>query len=254
MFPILAGQRRHGVAEPAEATHGQAADAAGRAGHNHRARRRRQPVVLEFDDRERGGKAGGADRHRLEGIEALRQRHDPVGRHTSCRRVAAVVRDAEVVPGHDDRLPRPKPRVGGRPDGAGEIDPADEREPAQDFRRSGSRQRVLVIDAGVGDVDHDVAWRELVEHGVDDAAGAFVVGDAKRAERHRASGSGRIWKCITLLGVPFPPSMWNGARVDTVAHTPRPFHPPFGSSMRPSIHFCRSRAGTARASRPTCRP
>ena len=44
--------------------------------------------------------------------------------------------------------------------------------------------------------------------------GLLVVGDAKRAKRHRASGSGRIWKCITLLGVPFPPSMWNGARVD----------------------------------------
>ena len=32
-----------------------------------------------------------------------------------------------------------------------------------------------------------------------------------------ASGSGRIWKCITLLVVPLPVSMWNGARVLTVA-------------------------------------
>ena len=42
---------------------------------------------------------------------------------------------------------------------------------------------------------------------------------------------------ITLLVVPLPPSMWNGARVLTVAQSPRPFQPPFGSSMRPSIHF-----------------
>jgi hypothetical protein len=58
-----------------------------------------------------------------------------------------------------------------------------------------------------------------------------------RHEVYRASGSGRIWKCITLLVVPLPVSMWNGARVLTVAHRPRPFQPPFGSSMRPSTHF-----------------
>ena len=28
-----------------------------------------------------------------------------------------------------------------------------------------------------------------------------------------ASGSGRSWKCTTLLGVPLPVSVWNGARV-----------------------------------------
>ena len=34
-----------------------------------------------------------------------------------------------------------------------------------------------------------------------------------------------------------PVSMWNGARVLTVLHSPRPFQPPFASSIRPSIHF-----------------
>jgi hypothetical protein len=52
-----------------------------------------------------------------------------------------------------------------------------------------------------------------------------------------ASGEGRNWKCRTLLGVPLPPSMWNGARVLTVAHRPFPFQPARASSMRPSIHF-----------------
>ena len=32
-----------------------------------------------------------------------------------------------------------------------------------------------------------------------------------------ASGSGRIWKCMTLLVVPLPVSMWNGVRVLIVA-------------------------------------
>ena len=52
-----------------------------------------------------------------------------------------------------------------------------------------------------------------------------------------ASGSGRSWNFTTLLVVPLPPSMWNGARVLTVAQSPRPFQPAFGSSMRPSIHL-----------------
>jgi hypothetical protein len=59
----------------------------------------------------------------------------------------------------------------------------------------------------------------------------------KKRSSYRASGSGRSWKCRTLLVVPLPPSMWNGARVLTVAHSPFPFHPALGSSIRPSIHF-----------------
>ena len=51
------------------------------------------------------------------------------------------------------------------------------------------------------------------------------------------AGLGLIWKCSTLLVVPLPVSMWNGARVLTVAQRPRPFQPAFGSSMRPSIHL-----------------
>ena len=52
-----------------------------------------------------------------------------------------------------------------------------------------------------------------------------------------ASGSGRSWKCRTLLVVPSPVSIWKGARVLMVAQIPRPFQPASGSSMRPSIHF-----------------
>src|SRR6266480_2263296 len=55
--------------------------------------------------------------------------------------------------------------------------------------------------------------------------------------RYRESGSGRSWNLSTLLVVPFPPSMWNGARVLTVAHSSLPFQPALGSSIRPSIHL-----------------
>src|SRR3712207_52994 len=52
-----------------------------------------------------------------------------------------------------------------------------------------------------------------------------------------ANGSGRSWNRYTLLVVPFPPSMWKGARVLIVAQRPRPFQPAFASSMRPSSHL-----------------
>src|SRR5690348_4305897 len=52
-----------------------------------------------------------------------------------------------------------------------------------------------------------------------------------------ASGLGRSWKRSTLLVVPFPVSRWTRDRVEYVAHKPLPFHPAFGSSMRPSSHL-----------------
>jgi GAF domain-containing protein len=61
--------------------------------------------------------------------------------------------------------------------------------------------------------------------------------DLRSGVAYLASGSGLNWNLTTLLVVPFPVSMWNGERVLTVDQSPRPFQPPFGSSMRPSSHF-----------------
>lgn len=62
-------------------------------------------------------------------------------------------------------------------------------------------------------------------------------GEKRRLRCYFASGSGRTWNLTTLLVVPRPVSMWNGVRVLTVDHRPFPFHPAFGSSMRPSSHL-----------------
>src|SRR4029453_2038288 len=51
---------------------------------------------------------------------------------------------------------------------------------------------------------------------------------------HLARGSGRSWKCAVSGLVPFPPSISHGVRSPLAAHTPRPFQPAFGSSMRPA--------------------
>ena len=52
---------------------------------------------------------------------------------------------------------------------------------------------------------------------------------------YRASGSGRSWNFTSFGGVPLPPSTWNGVRLPADAQIPRPFQPPFGSSIRPSM-------------------
>jgi hypothetical protein len=56
-----------------------------------------------------------------------------------------------------------------------------------------------------------------------------------RSGDQSASGSGRIWKCTTLGRLPLPPSTWKGVRLPAVVQMPRPFQPPLGSSMRPSM-------------------
>ena len=49
-----------------------------------------------------------------------------------------------------------------------------------------------------------------------------------------ASGSGRSWMCTARGLLPLPPSISHGVRSPFVLHSPRPFQPAFGSSMRPS--------------------
>src|SRR5215467_5362170 len=60
---------------------------------------------------------------------------------------------------------------------------------------------------------------------------------------HRANGSGRTWNLTTWGWVPLPVSRWNGVRLPSVVHTPRPFQPAFGSSIRPSIHLAKKPSG-----------
>jgi hypothetical protein len=54
------------------------------------------------------------------------------------------------------------------------------------------------------------------------------------SRRQSASGWGRSWKWKAIGTVPLPPSFSHGVRSPLVVHTPRPFHPALGSSIRPS--------------------
>ena len=58
-----------------------------------------------------------------------------------------------------------------------------------------------------------------------------------------ANGSGRICTLKTFGMTPLPPSLWKLARVPDVVQRPRPFQPPFGSSIRPSTFLLKNPSG-----------
>src|SRR5712691_8842055 len=55
-----------------------------------------------------------------------------------------------------------------------------------------------------------------------------------RSPHYFASGFGRIWNLSTFCFAPLPPSTCQAAYVEKLDQSPFPFHPPFGSSIRPT--------------------
>ena len=111
----------------------------------------RQALALEGHHAEHGGEAGGADRHGALGVEAFRERDDPLRLHPG-----EVGEPAEVVlpqpePGDYDLVPWCDRWPRGFLDGAGEVHAADHRERADDRPLAGDRQAVLVVEARVPD-------------------------------------------------------------------------------------------------------
>ena len=70
---------------------------------------------------------------------------------------------------------------------SGDIDAADQREPAQDLALAGAGQRILEVGRGMHRLDHDLARREVVERDLLDAAAiaGIVVVDAECLEAVR---------------------------------------------------------------------
>ncbi len=72
-------------------------------------------------------------------------------------------------------------------------------------------------------------------------AGRCRVPSARSA--HFASGLGRTWMCTARGLAPLPPSISHGVRSPLVPHSPRPFQPALGSSMRPSSPLAKKPIG-----------
>src|SRR5215831_651476 len=110
-----------------------------------------------------------------------------------------------------------------------------------------SSYRPPVVCCPVGDADRDLSsenrllrllktpWGQPVchPHDLSHAMGSVQC----------ASGSGRICSLKTFGLASVPPSLWNTVRVPEVVHSPLPFQPALGSSMRPSTFLVKKPRG-----------
>src|SRR6185295_11748828 len=157
----LAAHRHHVIAAAREDIDGDARHAAGGAVDEHLALRRRKAVQFHEVDGVRRRVPGNAERTRFEEAHAARQRNHPVGRKASEFRVAAVVIRTEAETVHEHLVARFEARVRRFFDGARKVDPRDERKFLGDPRLAARGERVLVVDARVGDAQHHVAGVEF---------------------------------------------------------------------------------------------
>jgi hypothetical protein len=162
-----AGRGGNLMAEAREQRDRDAADAAARAGHQHRAVAGLDAVLLERDDGEHRGVAGGADRHRLARRERGWQGDQPVALQSRALAQATPARFADTPAVVDDLVARLPGRMARREHGAGAVDARHHRPGAHDRALVRDRQRVLVVERRVLDVHRDIA---LGQAGLVDAA------------------------------------------------------------------------------------
>ena len=143
-------------------------------------------VALDRHQRQHGGEAGGADRHRFGPGEAGRQLDQPVAVHPRSFGIAAEMGLAEPIAGQHDLVAGREVRAARTLDDSGEIDAEHHGKPADDRRFAAERQPVLVIDGRMGDADRHVAVHELGLVHVDEA-GRPVRRRSCRLERRETS-------------------------------------------------------------------
>ena len=114
-------------------------------------------------NRQRGGEPGSPERHRGAQVEADRQWRNPVTANPRILSETTVVRFHQAGANGHDPLAFAVSRISRRSHGAGDIDTADEREFAQNAARPGRGERILVVDARVSAVNHDIARAKIVQ-------------------------------------------------------------------------------------------
>lgn len=119
--------------------------AAAGAGNQNIAVVRVHAAFLQRHHAQHGGKAGGADDHRLAFIQAVRQRYQPFARDARLLGQAAPVMFTHAPAGEHHALPLFEAIVAAVAHGAGEVDARHHREVAHDLAFAGDRQRILII-------------------------------------------------------------------------------------------------------------
>lgn len=145
----------------------------------HAAVARLNPVAFECHHAQHRSVAGGADRHRLAGGDAGRQRNQPVALEAGLLREATPVRLAHAPAVQQHRVARLQTLVRRGLDGASEVDAGHHRKAAHHRALAGDRERVLVVDRRVADPHRDVARGEgvVIERGEPGAITGVVLLD-----------------------------------------------------------------------------
>ncbi|OPZ35664.1 MAG: hypothetical protein BWY96_02643 [Spirochaetes bacterium ADurb.BinA120] len=114
-------------------------------------------------DREPCRKACSAEHHCLPKRKARRQRKRPGRRHPYKTAETAGGVHAQIVARHDDLVARLKRAVGTGGHHARRVDAGSVRIVFCDAPVPGSRKHVLVVQRGVAHLDHQFAFRQLVD-------------------------------------------------------------------------------------------
>lgn len=157
----LAGAGDHLVAAPGQQRHRDGAHSARGTGDQHGALPRRQAVVFQPVEGQGRGEPRGAQDHGLPQVEPAGQGHDPAGGHPRVLGVAAVVADPQLVTRHQDRVAWAEPRIRRLHDLPRQVDAGHHRVRPHHPAVGPAGQAVLVVHAGVGHADRDLARGEV---------------------------------------------------------------------------------------------
>jgi hypothetical protein len=120
-------------------------------------------VLLHPPHRHGRRKSRGTHHHRFEQAELPGQRHDGLRRHPGELRKTAVQRFANVAAGDEYPIARGETAVGTALDHTRQIDAGGAYRSTRYRCPAADRERVLVVEARVGDTNHDLAGGEIVQ-------------------------------------------------------------------------------------------
>ena len=183
-----AGGGHHLIAHLAEQGGRHTADAAGGAGHQNLARRRRQTGRLQLVNRQHGGEAGGANGHRPGQAQRRRQFDQPIALDPRPFGVPAPMHFANPPTGQHHRVADRKAGMFAGLDHAGKIDAGDMRVITHQSAEPAKDHAILVIDRRIGDTHRHVAGRQgVVVDGFEGGGNLFVL---LAQDQCRESGGG----------------------------------------------------------------
>ncbi len=200
-FADFAGNGVNVVARLLQNVDGDAADAAGRSGHHDGAIFRFLAESFHAVQAKSRGETGRTQGHAVAQRETFGDRHDALAVEALILGVTTIANLRKAGAGHQHLVTLVVFFRFRRYDRARHVDAAAQGIPAQDFPLARRGQSILVVDAGIGHLDGDVALVEVIDGDVFDTR-AITVGIIVNTEGFEGLGSAGHVECVRLLGLP----------------------------------------------------